>query len=137
MAAGLGALRHDDIRAERGRRARVGERLHLQDQPRSGGANRRHERRRIAEREHDRDRLARQRRAQPIGMAGEMPGDETDADRRAVRGCELPLDPGRVVIARADQAETAGPAHGRSERPARHRAHRRQKDRVADAEKVS
>ena len=41
MAAGLGALGHDDIRAQRSRRARVGERLHLQDQPRSGGANRR------------------------------------------------------------------------------------------------
>ena len=136
MAAGLRALRDYDLGAERGRGVRVGERLHLQNQLRPRLADRRHERRGVAEREHDRSGLARQRHLQPIGILGEMPGDEADANRRTLGRRELPLDPRRVVVASADQAEAAGLAHGRRERAPRDAAHRRQQDRMTDAEKI-
>ena len=80
VAAGLTALRHDDVRAGVQRLARMVEVLHLGDQRNTGRADAVGERPQVTERQHDGGRLPRQGLVEQLGLSGQAPGDEPAAD---------------------------------------------------------
>src|SRR5206468_9479433 len=83
--------------------------LHLADQPCAGGFDLRYERRRIAEGQHDRGRLCGERDIEKLGLFGETPGDEANAERSTqlgkLRG--LPFKPRPLAIAATQDTEPA------------------------------
>jgi hypothetical protein len=86
--------------------------------------------------------LARQRLIEKRGEFRQRPGDIADADAGIAGGAELAFHEFgaaiagfRIAIAAADDAEAARRRHRRRRRAARHAAHRRQNDRMGDAEK--
>ncbi len=136
MAAGVAALGDDHVDAEAHGLFGFSQRLHLADGLGAGVADLRHVRCGIAERQHDRCRLGLERGAQGLGLGIERPGDEAHADACVAGGQKLARDGGGVGIARADQAEAARVGDGGGKLAAGRRAHRRQKDRMGDAERA-
>ena len=134
VAAGLGALGHDDVRAGFQSRARVGDGLHLTDQHAAGGADRGREGCRIAEREHQGGGRVGKHLVQQMRLACQRPGDEAAADARIAGGYEFVIEPRRIAIAAADQPEPARRRDGGGEPAPRHAAHGREQDGVPDVE---
>jgi hypothetical protein len=115
VAAGLGALRDDDIRAGRRGLARLRNGHHLADQPRAGLAHGGSKRPWITEGQHDGRGLMGNDRGQHPGALRQAPGDEATADPGVARARPLPLDPAAIAIAATDQAQPTGVAHRRGQ----------------------
>ena len=130
VAAGLGTLGHDDVGPDVQRVLHVLHILALADQLRAGAADLAGERAGIAKGQHDGGGTMFQRVGQERRRLAQRPGDEPDADARAAGRSELFLDPGRVAVAAADQAQAAGAADGRRQRAAAGERHRRGYDRM-------
>ena len=81
VAAGLGALRDQNIGAGIERLLGHVLALNLTDQQRTGGLDPRRKWPGIAERQHDRARLCVQRDIEQFGLLRQAPGDEADAER--------------------------------------------------------
>jgi hypothetical protein len=136
MPAGIAALGNDDVGACICRRLGLLKRLHLADDlaarrldPFRIGSG-------IAERQHDGGGLGVQRHIERRRIAIERPLDESDADPRIARFAQLTPDGFLVGIARAQHAETAGIRHRGGQPAAGGRSHRRQEDRVLDAQQA-
>ena len=136
MAAGIASLGDDDIGA--GRRGFLGlrQRLHLADDLAAGVPDPAGERRGIAERQHHRRRLGIERHVQRRWVLLQRPKDETDADARIAGLSQFLADRVGVGIARADQTEPTGIGDGSGKPAAGGRTHRRQQDRMLDAEQT-
>ncbi len=134
VAARLGALRHQHVGIGAQRLSRGAQVLHLADERRAGRAHPFGKGRRIAEREHHRAGLEREREVEELRLLRQAPGDEADADARAARELELAADPLGDAVARADQAEAARVRHRGGERAAGHVAHGREDDGLLYAE---
>jgi hypothetical protein len=136
VTAGLGALRDQNIctRFKRLPRHLLG--LNLADQQRARRLDARRERVGIAERKHNRARTGSERDVQQLGLFGEAPGDEADAEGVGDVGelGGLLLQPCFVAIAAAENAEPAGRTDRGCQACARNDVHRRQQDRMPDAE---
>ena len=136
MAAGLGPLRDQNVGACVQSLPRHRLVLHLADQQRARGLDARRKRFGIAERQHDRARARLQGYVQQIGLFGEAPGNEADAERIGdigKPGCLL-LQPRSVAITAAENTKPAGGADGHGETCAGNEIHRRRQDRMLDAQ---
>jgi hypothetical protein len=140
MAAAFGAAGDQDVGAgvERGLRHRFG--LHLADDLGAGRLDARRERGRVAEREPHRTRAVIERDVEQMGLACQAPGDEADAERAAALSSsrrqhgELLPEPRFIAVAAAQEAVAAGfDDRHRQPRIGDH-VHRRQHDRVVDAQ---
>ena len=136
MAAGFRALRHNDIGPGLNRFAGMGHVLHLTDQDRAGGFGPLGERKRRPEGEHDRGRRIAQDLIQQPRVSRKRPGNKSAADPRVAGLRKLAFEPFRVAVTAADEAKAAGRRDRRRKLSAGRRAHRRQHDRVLDAETV-
>jgi hypothetical protein len=136
VATGLAALRNQHVGAGIERLTRHRLVLYLADQESAGGFDARREWFWIAERQHDRAWLERERDIQQLGTLGEAPGDKADAERRGC-GFELGgllLQPRAVAIATAENAKASGGADGGGQPRAGNHVHRRRQDRMRDAQ---
>ena len=109
-------------------------RLHLADQLDAGRLDARDEGLRIAEREEDGAGPIGEHLLEQLGARAQRPGDEAVADLRVAGGAPFVLQPCRVAVAAADEAEAAGARHRRGEPAAGGERHRRGDDGVRDAE---
>ena len=140
MAASLRPLGDQHVGA--GAQCLLGQRLalHLADHQRTRRLDRRREGLGIAERQHDRAGTGFEREVEDLRLLRQAPGDEPDAERRRPRRLKLSQagqlagQPIAVAIAGAQYAEPAGLADGGGQPRAGHEVHRRQQDRVRDAE---
>ena len=136
VAAGLGALRDQDIgaRVERLPRHVLG--LNLADQQRARRFDARREGRGVTERKHDRAWTGSERDVQQFRLPGEAPGDEADAEGIGDVGKlgGLLLQPRPVAVTAAENAEPAGSADRGCQARAGNDVHRRQQDRMPDAQ---
>src|SRR5215472_991737 len=134
MAARLAALCNDDIGPLVQHLAGLPHALDLADGERVRLLDARNERRRIAERQHHggwrvTKCLVERRRAPRHG-----PGDEPAANPLIARRGKFAVEPLGVGITAANEAEAARRADRARERAARNKSHRRQQDRMPDAE---
>ena len=120
MAAGVAALRDDDVGARGGGFLGLRQRLHLADDLAAGVLDPAGERRGIAERQHHRRRSGVERHVERRGVLLQRPDDEADADARIAGLGQFLADGVGVGIAGADQAEPAGIGDGGGE-PCRRR----------------
>lgn len=137
MPAALGALRDDQVRSDVERPVHLVQVDGLDDQRGVRPADRWNERRRIAEREHDRGRLERQR-VRDIGDV-RAPAEEADAPRPRGplgRESEFAGQPGPLAATAADQAEPARTGHCCGQGATGRSAHRCLGDRMGDAEQL-
>src|SRR6185437_12854334 len=67
-------------------------------------------------------------------ILGQRPGDKTTPDAPIAGGSEFTVEPSVIAIAATDEAETAGVADRSGKPTTRDPAHRRQEDRMGDAE---
>ena len=139
MAAGLGALRHQNVGAGIQRLLSHGFILNLTDQQRSRLLDAGRKWFGIAERQHDRARPCGQRDIQQVGLLRQTPGDEADAERRRLllEFFRLLLEPASFAIAAAENSKTAGAAHRCRQPRAGNHIHRRQQHRMPDAQQAS
>ena len=134
MAARLAALRDDHVGAFAQHLARLSDALNLTDDKRAGPLDARNKGCRVAERQHHggwrvTKRLVEHRRTPRHG-----PGDETATDPLIARRIKFTVDPLGLGITAADEAQSAPRADRGRERAARNKSHRRQQDRMPDAE---
>ncbi len=130
MAARFGALRHDDVSSGGDRLARERKRLHLADQHHAGLLDPLREGRECTERQHHARGLECKHEIKQMRFLRQRPGDESATDAFISRSGELPLEPLRIAIATADQAQPACLRHCSRQPAASRKAHRRRNDRM-------
>ena len=130
MPAGFRSLGHDHVRPDLERELDVRAALDLAQQRHAGLAHAGRERTRVAERQHDRPRLAVEHVVEQPRLARERPGDKpaTAVGRSGL--VELRIDPSPVAVPAADEPEPAGVRDRRRQAPARREGHRRQHHRM-------
>jgi hypothetical protein len=117
MSARLAALRDDDIGADRQRVVDMGERRHLAEEERARRLDLGGEGSRVAERQHQCRRPMGEREIEQLGPPGQRPGDEAAADAMVPGGSEFAIEPIRVAVAAADEAEPTRRAEGAASAP--------------------
>ena len=134
VTAGLGALRDDDVGAAVDGVLCVAAGLHLADEQGAGFFDAGGERQRVAERQEDGGRVARENTVEQLRLLLQRPGDEAATHGYVAGGAELGIEPINVTIAAANQSQTAGGGHRSGEPSAGRERHRRGNDRMPDAE---
>ena len=105
MPASLGPLGHNDVRTGLHRFARLGQGLHLADEPRARIPYGRGEGPWVAKRKHDRGGPVSKSALQDFRSLSEIPGDEAAADPGVARALPFLVKPVAVTIASAQQSK--------------------------------
>ena len=134
VPARLGALGDEDGGTRIQGAPGVLQRVDLADQRHCGLVHAGRERAGIGEGKHHRGGSALQGEVEQRRVLRHRPGDEAAPDPLVPGACEFALQMLAVAVASANQAKAATGRHGRCERSARSRIHRREDDRVPDAE---
>jgi hypothetical protein len=136
MSARLGALRNENVRSGRNSVFCKSNRLDLTDDGRTRAMDPLDEGAGIAEREHDRDRLALQRHVEQLRLHCHAPRNEADPEARLQAGemIELLREPLSLSVSAAQDAQASRGTHRRSQAGVSHLVHRREQYRVGDSE---
>src|SRR6185312_1235868 len=142
MPAGLGALGDDNVSAFYDRILRHCFGLHLANEERTGGLDPFNEGSRVTERQPHSIRSYRQGPLKKLGLPGEVPCNETDAEWHGPRALcllqkrQFPPEPICVAIANAQYSETARIGNGKRQLSVCNQVHCCQQYRKPDAQQL-